>query len=78
MTDQAENVRNYYRRQGVKFERNRILTQVEMLICFEFTRTGKCKHKACKTLASLKVSIEGVSLFETAAKSKPGDSDATL
>ena len=76
MTDQAENVRNYYLRQGVKFERNRILTQVEMLICFEFTKAGKCKHKACKTLAGLKVSIESVSLFETAAKAKPGDSDA--
>ena len=76
MTDQAENVRNYYRRQGVKFERNRILTQVEMLICFEFTATRKCKHKACKTLSGLKLSIESVSLFETAAKSAPGESDA--
>ncbi|CAB5218393.1 hypothetical protein UFOVP219_11 [uncultured Caudovirales phage] len=71
MTDQAEVVRNYYRRQGVKFERNRILTQIEMLVCFEFTNAGKCKHPACKTLTRLKTTIESVSLFETAAKSAP-------
>jgi hypothetical protein len=76
MTDQAENVRNYYRRQGVKFERNRILTQVEILICFEFTSSRKCKHPACRALDRLKGQIESVSLFETAAKSAPGETDA--
>jgi len=75
MTDQAENVRNYYRRQGVKFERNRILTQVEMLICFKYIGTGQCEHDMCKALTHLKTHIESVSLFETAAKSAPGESD---
>ena len=80
MSDQAENVRNYYRRQGVKYERNRILTQIEMLICFEFKDGRKCKHPACRSLDILKGHIDSVSLFETAAKSAPvrEDSDATV
>lgn len=75
MPDHAESVRNYYRRQGVKFERNRVLTQIEMLICFEYTSAGKCKHPACKTLTRLKTSIESVSLFESAANSAPNLED---
>lgn len=72
MTDTGETVRNYYRRQGVKFERNRILTQIEMLICFEFRDGRQCKHAVCRSLEILKGHIDSVSLFESAANSVPG------
>lgn len=71
MPDSAETVRNYYRRQGVKYERNRTLTQIEMLICFKYVGSGQCEHDLCKALSYLKTQIESVSLFETAAKSAP-------
>ena len=71
MPDNAETVRNYYRRQGVKYERNRIISQVEQLICFKYVGSGQCEHDMCKALSYLKTQIESVSLFETAANSAP-------
>ena len=72
MSDTGETVRNYYRRQGVTFERNRILTQIELLICFEFKDGRQCKHQVCRSLDILKGHIDSVSLFESAANSVPG------